>query len=143
MSADIRGRAVLGSCRSDRQLQLPVTPGVLALGENLPSGRHELGDVLRARTQDIDVNTTPRAADTWPTPDYAVDPQADTGRSCQRPCVHGGPGHEVAGVMSNNDRGPSVCWPDERAGNRPGAADVPALRGLDEKMSPRQTPPHP
>jgi leucyl aminopeptidase len=111
MKCDMAGAAaVLGAIRAIAELQLPVNVlGLLALVENLPSGRAmKLGDVLRARNgKTIEVLNTDAEgrlilADALA---YAVDQKADhlvdlatlTGA-----CVVA-LGTEVAGVMSNNE----------------------------------------
>jgi leucyl aminopeptidase len=111
MKCDMAGAAaVLGAVQAIAELQLPVNVlGVLALVENLPSGRAmKLGDVLHARNgKTIEVHNTDAEgrlilADALA---YAVDEKADhlvdlatlTG-ACMVAL-----GTDVAGVMSNNE----------------------------------------
>jgi len=111
MKCDMAGAAaVLGAMQAITELRLPVNVlGVLALVENLPSGKAmKLGDVLRARSgKTIEVLNTDAEgrlilADALA---YAVDQKADhlvdlatlTGA-----CVVA-LGTEVAGLMSNNE----------------------------------------
>ncbi len=127
MKCDMAGAAaVLGAVRAIAEQQVPVNVlGVLALVENLPSGRAmKLGDVLRARSgKTIEVLNTDAEgrlilADALA---YAVDQKADhlidlatlTG-ACMVAL-----GTEVAGVMSNNEAwSERVLKAAQRAGER-------------------------
>jgi leucyl aminopeptidase len=116
MKCDMAGAAaVLGGMQAIAELQVPVNAlGILALVENLPSGRAmKLGDVLRARSgKTIEVHNTDAEgrlilADALA---YAVDQKVDhlvdlatlTGA-----CVVA-LGTDVAGLMSNNE-----AWSDQ------------------------------
>jgi leucyl aminopeptidase len=127
MKCDMAGAAaVLGAVRALAELQVPVNVlGVLALVENLPSGRSmKLGDVLRTRSgKTIEVLNTDAEgrlilADALA---YAVDQKVDhlvdlatlTGA-----CVVA-LGTEVAGVMTNNEAWmQQVLRAAQRAGER-------------------------
>jgi leucyl aminopeptidase len=127
MKCDMAGAAaVLGAVRAIAELQIPVNLlGVLALVENLPSGKAmKLGDVLRARSgKTIEVLNTDAEgrlilADALA---YAVEQKVDhlvdlatlTG-ACMVAL-----GTEVAGLMSNDETwGARVLEAAKRAGER-------------------------